>query len=42
VPVGAAAIEVKSLAYAHENIPVETAYDVYHPGRYQYTVVLTR
>jgi GntR family transcriptional regulator len=42
VPVGAAAIEVKSLAYTQENIPIETAFDVYHPGRYQYTVVLTR
>lgn len=42
LPVGAPAIQLKSVLYSSENIPIETALDVYHPDRYQYTVVLRR
>jgi DNA-binding GntR family transcriptional regulator len=42
VPPGTAAIELKSVTFGQDNVPIESASDVYHPGRYQYTVTLRR
>jgi GntR family transcriptional regulator len=42
VPVGVPAIELKSVTYDPDNQPIESATDIYHPERYQYTVILRR
>jgi GntR family transcriptional regulator len=42
LPVGTPAIQLKSILYAQDNTPIESAIDIYHPDRYQYTVVLRR
>ncbi len=42
LPLGSAAIKLKSTLYDYDHQPIETAFDVYHPDRYQYTVVLKR
>lgn len=42
LPQGSPAIQLKSILYSTENTPIEMAIDVYHPDRYQYTVILRR
>lgn len=42
LPLGSPAIKLKSTLYDQDHQPVEVAFDVYHPDRYQYTVVLKR
>lgn len=42
LPEGSPAIQLKSILYSTDNQPIETATDIYHPDRYQYTVVLRR
>lgn len=42
LPVGTPAIKLKSTLFDQDHQPIETAFDVYHPDRYQYTVVLKR
>jgi DNA-binding GntR family transcriptional regulator len=42
LPVGIPAIQLKSVVYTEGNVPIESAFDIYHPDRYQYTVVLRR
>lgn len=42
LPVGTLAIRLQSTLHNQDQRPIETAFDVYHPDRYQYTVVLRR